>query len=108
MAGGEKNVVTDAELRAAVVRTETQIQHMTDTVDKLAKTVEQHVSKTSESVRDLHVKIDAHAEKSEKKYVSKETHAAALGPIRTVLKTMTVSLIGLATGAVSYLLYGRS
>ena len=100
--------MADQELRDAVIRTEEQIKGMAGTVDKLALTVGNHVSKTSDAVKDLHVKIDAHKKDNEKRFVGKETHVAEMRSIRVVVRGIAGSLVTLATGAVAYLMYGKS
>jgi len=100
--------MADQEVREAVIRMEEQSKNMAATVEKLAKTVDRHVGKTSDAVKDLHVKIDEHKKDNEGRFVAKETHNTEMRSIRVIVKSIAGSLVTLATGAVAYLMYGKS
>lgn len=95
------------DINVVVARLEAHTKHMVNTVDDLAVTMKEHAAKTSQDIKDLHVKIETGKKEDEEKYVVQKTHDAEMKAVKWGLRTIATSLGGLATGAIAYLLYGK-
>lgn len=98
------------ELRDIVIRLEQNSEHISKSVDKLADLMKDHVTKTSDDVRAIHARIEAHkdnvGEKLEK-YITKEDHEKQARPMRYTVKTMAAALVAFALAAVNYVIFGK-
>ncbi len=89
-------MTTDQQLRDAVVETKTHVAHISATVDKLASVIDAHVSRTSDTVRDLHAKIDVERKDADKKYMSKEMHSSLRRVVYAIGSVATLAVTSLA------------